>query len=134
MSSNATARIVVTAVSSACAGLWGYAIPTYMAANGRWRLLALPAAVIAGVLVWMRYGSRPVVDPLVEADVSTPARVAVTAGAVLIGVCGGIFIPFVLTRAAPRWTVAAPLAMSLAMILGLIAWHNLALFFKDRRF
>jgi hypothetical protein len=97
-------------------------------------LLAVPAAVIAGVLVWVRYGSRPVVDPLVEADVSPAARVAVTVGAVLIGICGGVFIPFVLTRAAPRWTVAAPLAMSLAVILGLIAWHNPALFFKDRRF
>ena len=134
MSTNAAARIVITAVSAACAGLWAYAIPTYLTENWRWRLLALPAAVLAAVLVWLRYGSRPVVDPLVEADVSTSVRIAVTLGAVLIGVCGGIFIPFVLTRAAPRWIVAAPLSALLALVLGLIAWHNPALFFKDRRF
>lgn len=134
MSTNAAARIVITAVSAACAGLWAYAIPTYLTESSRWRLLALPATVLAGFLVWSRYRSRPVVDPLVEADVSMSVRIAVTVGAVVAGVCGGIFIPFVVTRAAPRWIVAAPLAALLALVLGLIAWHNPALFFKDRRF
>ena len=134
MSTNAIARIVITAVSAVCVGLWAYAIPTYVTENWRWRLLALPAAVLSSLLVWWRYGSRPVTDPLIEGDVSMTARIAMTAGAVLIGICGGIFIPFVLTRAAPGWIVAAPLATSLALILGLIAWRNPALFFKNRRF
>ena len=53
-----------------------YAIPTYVSANWRWRLLALPAAALAGVLVWLRYGTRPVVDPLLKADVSPAIRLA----------------------------------------------------------
>jgi len=134
MSTNATARIVITTISAACAGLWAYAIPTYVSANWRWRLLALPAAVLAGVLVWLRYGTRPVVDPLLEADVSPAIRLVVTVAAAVAGVAGGIIIPLVLTRVAPRWIVAAPLGALLALVLGLIAWHNPALFFRNRRF
>lgn len=134
MSTNATARIVVTTVSAFCAGLWAYAIPTYLTANWRWRLLAVPAAALAGVLVWLRYGTRPVVDPLMDAEVTPTIRLIVTAAAVVAGIVGGVVIPLVITRAAPRWIVAAPLSALLALVLGLIAWHNPGLFFKDRRF
>lgn len=134
MPANEVARVFITTVSAVCAALWGYAVPFCLSPNWWWRLAALPAGALCGVLVWQRYGARPVVDPFAEVDVSTPQRVAVTIGASVIGVCGGIFIPFVLTRSFPKWTIAAPLGMLLAILLGLIAWHHPALFFKNRRF
>ena len=134
MPANDVGRVFITAVSAVCAALWGYAIPSYLSADWRWRWLAVPAGALCGFLVWLRYGSRSVVDPFGEVDVSTPERVAVTLAAVFIGIGGGLFIPFVLTQSFPKWTVAAPLGMLLAILLGLIAWHNPALFFKNRRF
>jgi hypothetical protein len=134
MPANDVARIFITTVSAVCAALWGYAIPFYLSESWWWRLAALPAGALCGFLVWQRYSTRSVVDPFAEVDVSTPQRVAVTVGAALIGVCGGLFIPFVLTRSFPKWTIAAPLGTLLAILLGLIAWHNPGLFFKNRRF
>ncbi len=131
---NGMARVFITAVSAICAGLWGYAIPSYISGDWRWRLLGLPASVLCGAVVWLRYGARPVVASFAEAEVSTPERVAVTVAAVLIGAVGGVFIPLGLTRSFHRWTVAVPLGMLLAIILGSIAWHNPAMFFKNRRY
>lgn len=134
MPANDMAKIFITAVSALCGALWGYAIPSYLSEDWRWRILALPAGALCAAVVWWRYGARPVVAPFAEMDVSVTERVVVTVAAVLMGACGGVFIPLGLTRSFPKWTVAVPLGMLLAIIFGALAWRNPAMFFKNRRF
>lgn len=134
MSTDYAARIFLTTVTAVCGALWGYAIPSYVSDDWRWRLLALPAGALCGVLVWTRYEARQVVDPFSAVDVSSSERLGVTIAAVFIGACGGIFLPLGLTRSFPKWTVAVPLGMLLAIVFGLCAWRNPAMFFKNRRF
>jgi hypothetical protein len=133
MPKNQIEGAVVAVVAAACAATWGYAIPSYLSVDRRWQLLALPAGLLAGAIAWTRYGSRPRA-PGLALEVSMAERLAVTAGAIIIGAAGGVFIPLGLTRSFPRWIVAVPLGMLLALVLGLIAWNNPALFFKDRSF
>jgi hypothetical protein len=127
-------RVVVTVLAAGCVALWAYVIPSHLAVARAWQLLALPAALLAGGLVWFRYRARSADLEFAEMDVSSTERVLLTIGATALGAAAGVFLPFVMTRSLPRWTIALPLGTLLALVLGLIAWHHPALFFKNRRF
>jgi hypothetical protein len=49
-------------------------------------------------------------------------------------VSSGILLPLAITKSLPRWNVALPLGMLLALGMGMVAWSNPALFFKNRQF
>jgi hypothetical protein len=110
-------------------GAWGYSIPSYVTDDWRWRLLAIP-----GVLLGVVAGSFSSGGAALEVEVSMAERVAVTAGAVVAGCVGGVVLPLVLTRKPPTATVAVPLALTLALLLGSFAWSHPAMFFKNRSF
>ena len=48
-------RIFVTVMTGLSGLMMGYALPLYLKSDWRWRLLAIPAAVLFGWFTWARY-------------------------------------------------------------------------------
>jgi hypothetical protein len=135
---NKSEKVVVPILAAVCAAFWGYCVPANLPVAPLWRLIALPAALLVGGLMVLRY--RAVLSAPAALEMSGPEaasateRLIITCGAVVTGLVGGFIIPGVLTRHFPRLTVAVPLSLLLALLLGLYAWHNPEMFFKNRRF
>jgi hypothetical protein len=125
----AMARIVMMVFSGLVGGAWGYSIPSYVTEDWRWQLFAIP-----GMLLGALVGSFSSAGAAAAVEVSMAERVGITLAAGVAGCVGGVVLPLVLTRKLPPATVAVPLALTLALLLGGIAWSYPALFFKNRSF
>jgi len=127
-------RYLVAVFGAICAGLWGYAIPSYVCDDWRWRLLSIPGACVVGALLWLRAMNASPEESLALVAVSRTEQIVVTVGAAMAGLIGGLVVPLILTREFPRWTVMVPLGLTLALVLSGFAWNHPSLFFKNRSF
>jgi hypothetical protein len=131
MADGRIAKIFLTVLAALGGGLWGYVLPGSFSKDWRWRLIALPAAFLVAAIVWTR---SQVETAVFAVDVPMGLRIVVTVSMSIAGLGSGFIIPLVLTRSWPPVQWGLLLGVTLAAILGNVAWRYPALFFKDRPF
>jgi len=129
MADGRTANILLTVLATFGGALWGYVLPDSFSTDWPWRLFALPAAFLVGVIVW----SRLQAEAVFATDVPMGLRTVITVAGSITGFAGPFIWSEALTRA---WhpTLGVLLGVPLALTLGNVAWRNPARFFRDRRF
>jgi hypothetical protein len=119
-------KVFLTVLATLGGALWGYVLAGTVSTDWPWRLIALPAALLLGGIVWSRLQADM---PLFAIQVSMAFRIVATVGMI----ASGFMVPVFLTHS---WhpALGVLLGVPLALILGNIAWRNPALFYRDRRF
>jgi hypothetical protein len=120
-------KIFLTVLGTVGGALWGYVLPGSFSTDWRWRLIALPAALLVGAIVWSRLQAEM---PLFAVDVSMGRRIVIT---VAISLGSGFILPVALTHS---WhpELGVLLGVPFALILGDIAWRNPAFFIRKTLF
>jgi hypothetical protein len=130
MADGRAAKIFLTVLATFGGALWGYVLPDAFSTDWPWRLIALPAAFLVGMIVWSRLQGEM---PAFAVEVPMGLRIFVTVSMSIVGFAGPFIWSEVLTRS---WhlTLGVLLGVPLALILGKVAWRDPTRFYRNRRF